>query len=59
MRLVADALEKVQFWRVWLKDDGFWTARLEDFLVAFGERTEWDVWQLVADFHLFEHGYDR
>src|SRR5215210_5570976 len=41
--LVPDALEEVQLGGVALQDDRLGTTRLEDLLVAFGERAEWDV----------------
>src|SRR5215204_950251 len=56
--LVADALEKVQFGRVALQDHRLGTTRLEDLLLAFGERAQGYVGQLVADLHLFENGND-
>src|SRR5215212_10500621 len=40
---VADALEEMQFRRVALQDHRLGTARLEDLLVAFGERAQGDV----------------
>src|SRR5215210_9292726 len=57
--LVTDALEEMQFWGVALQDHRLGAARLEDLLIALGERAQGDVGQLVTDLHLLEYGNDR
>src|SRR5215203_2293543 len=56
--LVADALEEVQFGGVALQDHRLGPTRLEDLLLAFGERAQGYVRLLVADLHLLEDGDD-
>src|SRR5215211_440748 len=52
--LVADALEQVEFRRVGFQPHRLRAARLEDLLVALGERAQRDVWEVLADVELLE-----
>src|ERR671912_823147 len=56
--LVTDALEEVQFGGVALQDHRLGTTWLEDLLLAFGERAQGYVGELVAGLHFFRGGDD-
>src|SRR5215216_2138190 len=57
--LVADALQQVQLRRVPLQPHRLRAARLEDLLVALGERAQGDVRQLGAHLELLQNRDDR